>query len=449
MGSSDTTSNSTMADSAEAAPTNGLMVTGAPFGLEQIYNYESGGHHPVHLHELLHARYKVIHKLGSGGYANVWLCLDVSAATPCYVALKIIMAEGSTKECPELLVNKLETLGLGQGPSRDLFCLPLDHFEIDGPNGVHYAFVYPVLGPRVSRMWNLVVLEDLEDMGLHLRNISHQVVKAMSILHAHGICHGDFRPANILAHIAGLDGLSEDEVLEILGRPKTADVVSDPGVAHELKTAPKYLVYPIDWDAVISNPKQPNLVSEKACVIDFGESFDLSSPPAELGIPQVYVAPECPMEGAIGTSSDLWALGCTLFEIRTGRKLFDTFDDDLDEYLWKVALLLGRFPEPWWSKTWEARSEYFQDEADADGRAIPIEHDVVVVQKPHPRSLQDALAEGLFYEYKHRPGGTERDISQEEISLFSDLLSKLLNYSPKDRLSASEALEHDWFKFGL
>jgi serine/threonine-protein kinase SRPK3 len=113
------------------AEDNGLMITGPPFGLEKIYDYEFGGHHPVHL-DVLHARYRVIHKLGSGGYANVWLCKDTSSPNTCsFVAAKIITAEGSTDGCPELRVTKLEAL-VPQA-SAELFCLPLDRFNIEGP----------------------------------------------------------------------------------------------------------------------------------------------------------------------------------------------------------------------------------------------------------------------------------------------------------------------------
>ncbi|KAI1658029.1 hypothetical protein F4813DRAFT_396132 [Daldinia decipiens] len=105
---------------------NGLVAEGSPFGLEKIYDYEEGGHHPVHLGDILHSRYKVIHKLGTGGYANVWLCRDNSSDTPKYVALKIIIGEQPTKDCPELRVNKLLGCGLDELQSPDCFCLPLD-----------------------------------------------------------------------------------------------------------------------------------------------------------------------------------------------------------------------------------------------------------------------------------------------------------------------------------
>ncbi|KAI5867704.1 kinase-like domain-containing protein [Durotheca rogersii] len=422
-----------------------LRLQGAPFGLEELHDYELGGHHPVHLGDMLHQRYRVVHKLGSGGYAIVWLCRDMSSAPGySYVAAKIISAEGSTPACPELRVTKLTELTKESGAARGLLCLPLDRFDIEGPNGTHYVFVYPVLGPRVSR---LIHLGSSGDPGAVLRRISSQTTEAMALLHSIGICHGDFRPANILVQISGLDGLSEEEVLDILGEPKLNNVVTLSGDAYNLSTGPRYLVYPVNWNAVVASPRGSALIVEKASLIDFGESFDVSTPTPDLGIPQVYCSPEYVLDGVVGVESDLWALGCTLFEIRTGRKLFDTFDDDRDEYLSKVAMVLGKFPEPWWSETWETRKQYFRDDTDANGRVIEVygglgpgiecreardgdlsrrAGDPVVYQRPEPRSLEEAIREGLYYEYSDRPGGIERPLSESESVLFADLLAKLL-----------------------
>ena len=41
---------------------------------EPLERYHLGGYHPTHLGDLFHeGRYKVLHKLGWGGYATVWL----------------------------------------------------------------------------------------------------------------------------------------------------------------------------------------------------------------------------------------------------------------------------------------------------------------------------------------------------------------------------------------
>ena len=132
---------------------NGLVLDGAPFGLEKLYDYEAGGHHPVRLGDRIgeSGRYHVLHKLGNGGFANVWLCRDLETGPERYVALKILMAEAWNDDCPELRVKALKgTLPSDQDHDQRI-CLPLGDFRIDGPNGTHICIVYPVLGPRVSR----------------------------------------------------------------------------------------------------------------------------------------------------------------------------------------------------------------------------------------------------------------------------------------------------------
>jgi serine/threonine protein kinase len=273
----------------------------------------------------------------------------------------------------------------------------------------------------------------------------------------------EFRPANILARISGLDGLPEDGVLNALGQPGTAKVITASGGSHYEPTAPQYLVYPISWDSVELSALGTNFIIDKACIIDFGESYEMSDPSPDLGIPQIYCSPEYTLDKKVGIGSDVWALGCTLFEIRTGRRLFDTFDDDIDEYLCKLAMILGKFPEPWWSTTWERRKDFFEDYADADGRVLEIrrevksgnsenhyparekEPEIFIIQQQEPRSLQDALAPGMFHENRHGPGGTRRNIAQQEIDCFSELLARIFKYAPEERLTARDVLAHAWF----
>jgi hypothetical protein len=44
---------------------------------EPLHRYHKGGYHPVHLGDLLsNGRYKILHKLGWGGYSTVWAARD-------------------------------------------------------------------------------------------------------------------------------------------------------------------------------------------------------------------------------------------------------------------------------------------------------------------------------------------------------------------------------------
>lgn len=183
---SETTSSIWDEDTMDAVPTNGLRTLGPPFDLEKIYDYEPGGHHPVHLGDLLGGgRYRVIHKLGSGGSGIVWLCQDLHEDTLIYVALKILMAEVSTDDCPELVQGGLlKSFEASHGA--ESVCLYVDHFKLEGPNGTHFCFTYPVLSPKVSRGW----LHPSEDPDRTLREICRSTVRAMAFLHQKGICHG-------------------------------------------------------------------------------------------------------------------------------------------------------------------------------------------------------------------------------------------------------------------
>lgn len=128
------------------------------------------------------------------------------------------------------------------GDSR-LFCLPLDQFRFEGPNESRLCFVYPVAGPQASRI--PPVYSDPDRM---LRRASLQTAHATVLLHKHGICHSgmfcrlsltqsafkalwlstpsllDLTPANILLCMSSLDGLSECEIIQLLGEPKIAEV---------------------------------------------------------------------------------------------------------------------------------------------------------------------------------------------------------------------------------
>jgi serine/threonine protein kinase len=164
---------------------NGLMLELAPFKLEKIIDYEPGGYHPVHLGDVLGDAYRIIHKFGYGGFATVWLARDLNAKGTKYVALKIIRADSSGDDCPELLLDRLAG-EIGQGERAKYLCFPLERFKVDGPNGSHFCFVYPALGPRVS----YGVFRASNDLDEILRRVCHGVTAAIASLHHQGICHG-------------------------------------------------------------------------------------------------------------------------------------------------------------------------------------------------------------------------------------------------------------------
>lgn len=108
--------------------------------VEDLDRYHPGGYHPLQVGDALdNARYRVIDKLGYGGYSTIWLAQDLRKAR--YVAVKVITADASGYTQEARLISSL-----GNAPSRPgRGVIPplLDEFWVAGPNGRHKCIVTP------------------------------------------------------------------------------------------------------------------------------------------------------------------------------------------------------------------------------------------------------------------------------------------------------------------
>ncbi len=145
--------------------------------------YKPGGLHPVDIGDMIDAndrQYKVVHKLGYGGFSTVWLvcsCGDM----PSYFALKILRANRT--DMNELCV--FQHLKNVAGPGHPNIVTLYDSFKVTGPNGSHQCLLFPVLGP------SLQISELVKALSRPVRlQVCQQVTSAMAFLHDHGICHG-------------------------------------------------------------------------------------------------------------------------------------------------------------------------------------------------------------------------------------------------------------------
>lgn len=168
----------------------------------------------------------------------------------------------------------------------------------------------------------------------------------------------------------------------------------------------------------------------------------MSSPPEDLGITASFRSPELLFDNTIGVGCDLWALACTIYEIRTRSPLFENFMDDDDEVIMQMVPLLGKLPEPWWS-SWKAREQWYEE----DGTPLVNPE----TNKPHMLmdTLEELLSGGSISSNdprgkKNLAGGFVVPI--EEGKILGNLLMGILKYDPKERLSVEAVLEHSWFK---
>ena len=162
----------------------------------------------------------------------------------------------------------------------------------------------------------------------------------------------DFTSANILLKLANIDEWTVEQIHERLGEPHTQELSQVTGLP--ISSRPRYTV-----DEVNMKDVDPQWLSDHIMIIDFGIAFlqDQSSP--DIGTPKNYCAPEFLFKIARSVSSDVWALGCTIFEMRTGSGLFRYKGTSTrDQRLIAMVKLLGPLPEKWWDEWKEGREWY-------------------------------------------------------------------------------------------
>lgn len=146
--------------------------------VEDLERYQDGGYHPIHIGDVLAGRYRVVHKLGYGGYSTVWLAQDQLLGV--YVAVKLTTADSPSHES-----QVLHLLAKSDHPGRAMIPLIRDQFELEGPNGSHKCYV---TSPARSS------LGDAQDSDCFpvetARVIIAQLVMAVAYLHTQGYVHG-------------------------------------------------------------------------------------------------------------------------------------------------------------------------------------------------------------------------------------------------------------------
>ncbi|KAH9222372.1 kinase-like domain-containing protein [Leptodontidium sp. 2 PMI_412] len=376
---------------------DGELLYGIPSSdnVENVEHYRPKGFHPVRIGDQFN-QYKVVHKLGYGGFATVWLARDQMEER--YVALKIVMA-GAPQDAEDIDIKSL--LHIKDCASKGILTpyvdLPLDHFWFDGPNGRHVCVVSRFHGPSIASL-----ISPSKELRLGFedsRRMALQLTQSLATLHSSkvGIAHGDFTTSNILFELENMDSWSIEKMYEELGEPSR-----EPVYAYNLgplgPSAPEHLYEKADLTRLLSY-RTGNLK-----IIDFGESFFLNDAPK---------------------ASDVWALACTIFEMRAGFPLFESFMGQDGDALRSILMRLGSAPSHL-----EALSCLKENEETRNGIKL---RDFV--------GLIDTVQISLDADKDN----TSSQISGLEAELLADLLSGAVRYDVEERSTAAEMLGHAWF----
>jgi len=469
--------------------------------VENIFAYQQNGLHPVLLGDFLgpRNRFRVVHKLGAGSFGVVWLCRDEEAQA--WSAVKIVRADLTEESCPEMeALDHFRGLDPAQVLEDHHIALPLETFWQQGVNGRHPCIVMPLLGPDIEH-----IARYYGHCTEIIKDIAFQMVEALSFMHSRNICHGDFRPHNILLRFSKeVDEWPENRIIQLLGgEPQCIPI-------HEY-TDDGEMVYgplPEHIPAYVVESARVPFGSAMVCtadiaVIDFGVSYDpIANPPTRSpGIPVVYSAPEeaLNMSGCIGPPADVWALATSIFNSQTGWRPFQAWgaqsDGDIIGRIEGLECALGPMPRMYRAKykqilveTFGENIPYPADDFDVDdeskfavfrhqdrkeemmqeakvdhflkrtlnltrslnineaaGKAV-LDHQYIPSKLALLPPFDDYWPEQDYHEPDpDYPKRYEYKLEKEDADQLFDLLMRVFRWKPEERATAAELLSHPWF----
>ncbi|XP_073188260.1 serine/threonine-protein kinase PRP4 homolog isoform X2 [Lepidochelys kempii] len=331
---------------------------------------DAEGYYRVNIGEVLDKRYNVYGYTGQGVFSNVVRARDMARANQ-EVAVKIIRNNELMQKTGLKELEFLKKLN-DADPDDKFHCLRLfRHFY----HKQHLCLVFEPLSMNLRE----VLKKYGKDVGLHIkavRSYSQQLFLALKLLKRCNILHADIKPDNILVN-----------------ESKTILKLCDFGSASH----------------VADNDITPYLVS------------------------RFYRAPEIIIGKIYDYGIDMWSVGCTLYELYTGKILFP---GKTNNHMLKLAMdLKGKMPNKM------IRKGVFKDQHfDQNLNFMYIEVDkvterekVTVMSTINP--TKDLLADLI---------GCQRlpEDQRKKVHQLKDLLDQILMLDPAKRISINQALQH-------
>ncbi|CDO69670.1 hypothetical protein BN946_scf184851.g58 [Trametes cinnabarina] len=395
---------------------------------EDLRRYSPGGYHPVVVGNTFdqdmtlpdnQRRYRILHKLGYGSYATIWLARD--QASNAFVALKVTTAESSRAEMREARMLR-QLAGAAEGPSTHILTL-CDQFSVQGPNGLHHILatevVVPlltVLRPETSPRWR--------------KSAARALASGVAHMHASGIKHGDLHLGNLGCAFPELAQQSEDDVMQDLD-PYDITVVLPCNPEEQTPSLPAYVLSACNLGEYCRRIRLPERDPDIR-ILDFGNARFADDPASDIQCAEEACAPEVAFarvalhesKPAWGPPSDIWALGAAIYEIVSGSSLF--YGVGIGEGLLdRMVALTGSVPVRW-QTFWQSRH------ARRDiGHSSDSSHEAVDREWARRR---DRLR--------------EKCADDADVDRLVALLRRILVLEPEKRPTIDEVVQDPWFQVG-
>ncbi|KAG6859949.1 hypothetical protein C0995_001385 [Termitomyces sp. Mi166 len=371
---------------------------------ENLPGYKPEWYYPVHIGEVFASRYQVVGKLGFGMTSTVWLARDLKECH--YVALKIYIHSSILEfnEPPELATYRRLEQGPENHPGREAIRTLLDSFTIAGPDGEHHCLVHPPLWGSLKHWLRIQPFHRLIPPLLAL--VLRQLFLALDYAKECQVIHTDISPTNIMFGIEDVTVLEKFEQAE-LEHPTPRKEVNGRFIYRS---------------RLIQLPELTSMGLPVLC--DFGSAVWGGEKHDEDMQPDIYRSPEIILDVPWSYEIDIWNIGCLVWDLFEGDHLFHGTDKEQnDEYssrphLSEMISLLGLPPTELLARG-SLSSKFFSP----DGK----------IEVPPPRALAELETTLRAWE----GDGEDRE-------LFLHLMSKMLQWDPRDRPTAKQLLEDEW-----
>ncbi|KAL5314239.1 hypothetical protein ACEPPN_018664 [Leptodophora sp. 'Broadleaf-Isolate-01'] len=328
------------------------------------------GYYKIILGELLNGRYHVQANLGKGMFSGVVRAMDMT--TKKLVAIKLIRNNETMRKAGMKEIEILQKINNADPEDKKHMIRLERYFEHKG----HLCMVFENLSINLRE----VLKKFGRDVGINLRAVrayAQQMFLGLSLMRKCNILHADLKPDNILVN----------ETRNMLK-------ICDLGSASDAS----------------DNEITPYLVS------------------------RFYRAPEIILGMPYDFAIDIWSVGCTLYELYTGKILFTGRTNN--QMLRSIMDCRGKFT----TKILK-RAQFAHVHFDEMANFISVEQDkltgkdtvkTLTFAKPS-RDLRTRLMSAS-------KGLTEAEA--KELTLFADLLDRCLALNPEKRITPAEALKH-------
>ncbi|XP_034109532.1 SRSF protein kinase 1-like [Drosophila albomicans] len=318
------------------------------------------------LGDLLLDRYYVECLLSDGHMSNVWLCWDLEAMRQVVIKIAREAYTNNAMICVEKdTLKELDRFGL-KSPHRKRIVEMFDDFLLVTPRTSLCCLVLEAMDGTVTDL----IARDNRLPLMTVKNISMQMFEGLAFLHKCHIVHTDIKPENV------------------------------------------FFTY-IDERRPVVRIK----------IGDFGNSFSEHRQTSVLIQTPPYRSVEVILGAGISKSSDIWSVGCMIFEMVTTKYLFDfdctDFVKSNREHLKLITKILGPIPFHLIFK-----GDYSQMYFDANCRLISIDD-------LKPECIRDILIEVY-------------GIPRSEAEPLAWFLEYTLQLDPRERPTAEQCLSHDW-----